>query len=287
MTESLNNMLKVILTRGIPGCGKTTWAKEEMTTHPGAYKRVNKDDLRAMLDDGRWSRENEKFVLALRDYIILEALKAGKSVIVDDTNLHVKHLAHIGQLVKDRAEVQLKDFTEVSVDECIKRDLKRPNSVGSKVIRQMHNQFLAVPLVKYFAGEDKDWIVICDLDGTMALLNGRNPYDASTCEQDLLNEPVAMVLRSLKKPIIFMSGREEKYREPTQRWLAKHDFLTYDLYMRMTGDKRRDSIVKEELFNEYVRGKYNVTLVLDDRNQVVSLWRSLGLTCLQVSDGDF
>jgi hypothetical protein len=57
--------------------------------------------------------------------------------------------------------------------------------------------------------------------------------------------------------------------------------------MRETGDRRKDSIIKKEIFDRHIRDVYNIEFVLDDRNQVVELWRSLGLTCLQVADGDF
>jgi len=57
--------------------------------------------------------------------------------------------------------------------------------------------------------------------------------------------------------------------------------------MRKTGDSRKDSIVKREIFEEHIKGKYRIQFVLDDRNQVVEMWRQLGLTCLQVAEGDF
>jgi hypothetical protein len=58
--------------------------------------------------------------------------------------------------------------------------------------------------------------------------------------------------------------------------------------MRKTGDRRADNIVKRELFEARVRNKYNIDFVLDDRNQVVDMWRNeLKLTCLQVAEGDF
>ena len=58
------------------------------------------------------------------------------------------------------------------------------------------------------------------------------------------------------------------------------------LVMRKTGDYRKDSIVKREMFEEHIEGKYNVLFVLDDRNQVVDMWRKeLGLTCLQCNYG--
>jgi hypothetical protein len=57
--------------------------------------------------------------------------------------------------------------------------------------------------------------------------------------------------------------------------------------MRKTGDSRKDSVVKDELYQEYVAGKYNVFLVLDDRSSVVEFWRSKGFPCWQVNPGDF
>jgi hypothetical protein len=57
--------------------------------------------------------------------------------------------------------------------------------------------------------------------------------------------------------------------------------------MRKEGDVRKDAIVKGEIYEKNINGKYNVLFVLDDRNQMVEMWRGLGLTCLQVADGDF
>jgi hypothetical protein len=87
--------------------------------------------------------------------------------------------------------------------------------------------------------------------------------------------------------VIFTSGRDERYRTQTETFLSKHNIKYFGLHMRKTGDMRRDSIVKNEMFDEHIRGKFNIDFVLDDRNQVVDLWRSLGLVCLQVAEGDF
>ena len=58
--------------------------------------------------------------------------------------------------------------------------------------------------------------------------------------------------------------------------------------MRATGDVRKDWIVKKELYKAHVKGQYFINFILDDRNQVVDLWRlDLGLPCLQVNYGDF
>jgi hypothetical protein len=141
--------------------------------------------------------------------------------------------------------------------------------------------------------------IICDLDGCLALLNGRDPFKAETCDQDLLNEPVASVVRwaydsGLK--IIFLSGRQAKHSEPTIKFLEKYGFYAKDgehipgyfLHMRTTGDFRKDSIIKRELYEKYVLGKYDVLFILDDRKQVVDMWRlAYGLTVFQVAEGKF
>lgn len=57
--------------------------------------------------------------------------------------------------------------------------------------------------------------------------------------------------------------------------------------MRPAGDKRRDDIIKAEIFDQHIRGHHNILLVLDDRDSVVKMWRSMGLTCLQVAEGNF
>lgn len=138
--------------------------------------------------------------------------------------------------------------------------------------------------------KDLPTAVICDLDGTLALLNGRNPYDSGKCGKDLLNGDVHEILVRLGLPVIFMSGREERFRPQTVKWLnvfAGAELAKAALYMRPTRDKRKDSIVKQELYEAHVKGKFRVLAVFDDRNQVVEMWRSIGLTCCQVAPGDF
>jgi predicted kinase len=282
---------RVVILKGLPGCGKTTWAKEQIEKQPGRYKRISKDDLRAMMDNGHWSKGNEKFILEARNLLILGALQEGYHVLVDDTNLHSRHEQAIRELVKGLAVVEIKDFTDVPLDVCIERDKKRPNYVGEDTIRKMHRDFLkpAPAQAPAYVWGLPD-AVICDLDGTLALMNGRNPYDASTCEEDLLNEPIADIVRwqyDDAETVLLVSGRSEKHREPTERWLKKHAIKYHHLFMRKEGDNRRDYIIKQEIYEQEIAGKYNILFVLDDRKQVVQVWRSYGLTCLQVAEGDY
>lgn len=137
---------------------------------------------------------------------------------------------------------------------------------------------------------DKFPAIICDLDGTLALLNGRSPYDASGCLDDILNEPIAHIVRTyadIGMKVLLCSGRDAKYRKLTEAFLQRHA-IPYDaLFMRRTRDFRKDAVMKTEVYNAEIRDKYDVLFVLDDRDQVVKMWRGLGLTCLQVAPGDF
>jgi len=292
-------MKKIIICKGLPASGKSTFAKELVKENKGSYKRINKDDLRAMLDVGLHSKSNEKFVLKTRNWLILESLRCGKHVIIDDTNLAEKHERAIRLLAAEYKEetgqeikVEMK-FFDVPLEECIKRDLNRLNSVGAEVIRRMHGQYLEEKEVQKFALQDDTLpkALICDLDGTLALMNGRNPFDASKCEEDLLNKPVADIVKRYKElgfSILLLSGRQDTYKEETKRWLEKYEIEFDMLLMRSAKDSRKDSIVKREFYEGEIKDNYYVEFVLDDRNQVVDLWRKdIGLTCLQVNYGDF
>src|SRR4051812_31520206 len=134
--------------KGLPASGKTTWAKNLMAQYPGKIKRISKDDLRDMLDNGQYSSENEKHILTARNSLIIMALTSGFDIVIDDTNLHPKHEAEIRKIVAPtRAEVIIQDLTHVSPEECIKQDKCRPNYVGEDVIWRQYYSFLYKPPV--------------------------------------------------------------------------------------------------------------------------------------------
>jgi predicted kinase len=294
-------MPKIIMTVGLPASGKSTWAKEQVAKSHGKIKRVNKDDLRALLDAGTWSRDREKFVLKIRDAVIRESMAQGLDIIVDDTNLAPKHINHIKQMVEQHNSigtipffeytVEVNDsFLEVPYKTCVKRDLARPNSVGEKVIRQMYIQFV-LKVEKLEQNKDLPHAIICDLDGTLALFGNKNPYDRDF-ENDVVNKQVRDVLdmfvhESFSSPhIIFLSGRSDKYKEITEKWISSKaglPFIAWELHMRKEGDSRSDVIVKKELFDEFVRDKYYVDFVIDDRLQILDLWHSMGLFTFNVN----
>ena len=279
-------MKTLYMTKGLPASGKTTAAKALVATQPGT-KRVNKDDLRAMIDGGKWSRFSEGFVLEVRDHIVQQALKAGNHIIVDDTNLAPIHEAALRGLAKGLdAKFEILDFTHVPPEECIERDLARPNSVGQKVILDMWERYLKpAPQTPPPIDPDLENAIIVDVDGTVAEMHDRGPYDWDLVGQDLPRKFVIEIIRAKWNPvasapaeIIFISGRDSICRKETEAWLAKHVGVGHTtLFMRPAGDTRRDSIVKREIYEREIKGKYNVVGIFDDRPQVIrECWQELG-----------
>lgn len=282
-------MKKLLMLKGLPGSGKSTYAKK--LVEESDYYRVNKDDLRAMVHNSRWGKERERFILRWRDQLVRDSLDAGKNVVVDDTNLAPKHEETLRQIAKDNRAIFEVRFFDTPVEVCIERDLKRPNSVGAKVIMDMYNQFLKpAPAQAPVIDPSLPFAVICDIDGTLAHMTNRGPYDTSKYLDDAKDDTVHFAFARLAEGAtrIICSGRSDEFREDTEKWLANHG-ITYDLLlMRPAKDVRKDSIIKRELYEDNIRGKYNVRLVLDDRNQVVDMWRDeLGLKVFQVAPGDF
>lgn len=290
---------KLVMLVGLPASGKSTKAKE-MCEKEG-YVRINKDDLRSMLFNS-YNQKKEKYIIKARNLLLESMLEAGKNVVVDDTNLNPVHEAYFKQVAKQYNVEFMRDdsFLQVPVEECIKRDLKRLNSVGERVIWDMYYKW-----VNPINAETKDYnpnlpyCVLCDIDGTLAHMEGRSPYDWNKVDTDKVDSAVAYILDSIKfmmntsnrngRPynnnrVILLSGRDSICREKTRDWLELND-IDYDrLYMRKEGDNRSDVIVKRELYEKHIKGKYNVLCVIDDRPVVCRSWRELGLKVLQVGN---
>ncbi len=286
-------MKTLYMTKGLPASGKSTWARE-MITRLKNVKRVNKDELRALLDDGKHSKSNEKFVLEVRDSIVIQALTAGLHVIVDDTNLATKHEARLRQIAQQTgAAFEVVDlFLDVDVDECVARDKKRPNYVGEDVIRGMYAQFLrpGPPEVD----SNKPWVIICDVDGTVMKMGERGPFDWHRVEEDeprldVWHAVVGVQANCRPRPYIaFVSGRSDECYAGTVRSLRSR-LMVEDpqVFMRPVGDNRNDAIVKREIYEQYIAPRFNVRAIFDDRPRVIRMWQSLGFAdrIFNVGDG--
>jgi hypothetical protein len=259
--------------------------------------------------------EIEKKITAMRNAALGVLLADGCDVIVDEMNLRAQYVRALMEIAqKNGATVEIIDFSHVSVDECIARDKERSDRerIGANVIQSTYDRYLAslngkplpLPTLRdpvqpktYEPPSNGIIAVMVDLDGTIALLD-RSPYDEASVSFDRPNTPVIATIRALydagHSPV-FMSGRTEGCRVDTERWIIKHMdwmFGAYGesrptLFMRAIGDRRPDDRVKLELFDRHVRDVYDVRMVFDDRDSVVKLWRSMGLSCMQVNYGDF
>lgn len=295
-------MPKIIMLKGLPASGKSTWAREQVRKSNGKTKRVNKDELREMIDGGQFSKENERKVLEARNLLIVNWLATGFDVIVDDTNLNPVHEGALKTLAPNSSDFEIRSF-DTPLEECIARDAKREKPVGEKVIRDMYNRYLKpwIPGVVSKTINPGDITVlhdprlpnaiICDIDGTLAHMDGRSPFEWSRVGEDKLDVEVHRIVEDSSNchgnKVILVSGREDICRAETEEWLRINGVGCDLLLMRKAGDNRKDFIVKKEIYDSCIKGYYNVMFVLDDRNQVVKMWREQGLKCLQVAEGDF
>jgi len=303
---------EITITRGLPASGKSHFAKQYVANRPNTY-RLNLDDTRSMLGFGAgselWSKEKEKVAVDLLISNLVQLVRQGSNVVVDNTHIHRDSMLRYKRaLAQTEVLFSLADFTSVPLELCLERNAARtgPDRVPEEVIRKMAktlqgqrgsgisgewlNEGRWVKPEPYVAKPGTQKAVICDIDGTLALMDGRGPYEFWRVEEDEINAPVAECVRlyaAAGYAILITSGRDSKYREHTKRWLAKFHVFYDELFMRPEGDTRNDAVVKVELFNRHIRDKYNVVMSLDDRARVVQAWRELGLSTWAVAPGDF
>lgn len=300
--------MRLIVLRGLPASGKSTRALELAQR---GYVRVCRDDLRMMLT-GTYSgltQAQEGQVTVAEEATVRAALKAGESVVVDAMHLRPRYVRKWAKVALEYgAEFHILDAPHITIEESVGRNAGRRamgmRHVPTEAILDMRKYLgpndslqpvdlssLEQPTVrKYEPRLDKPSAIIVDIDGTLAHMNGRDPHDLRRVGEDLLDDEVAYVAELFWRDdvkVILLSGREDSAREDTVDWLNNHGVIYDELHMRPAADKRKDSIVKAELFDAHVRDRFNVLFVLDDRDQVVETWRAMGLKCFQVAEGNF
>lgn len=280
--------LKLYWLKGLPASGKSTYAKELVANSNCMIRRVNKDDLRNMIG-GNFSKASEKLVVNLQLATIKSMFQQGFSVVCDNTNFNPVHLENVKKMIE--AESFAVEIIEMLFDlpivQCIERDAKRgAASVGKEVIYRMYDQYLRK---ENPSCQTADKYFIFDIDGTLTISGGRGPYDLTKVKGDKINPPVVEIYKALRNAgykTIICTGRDGSCEQLTKEWLEEKG-LVYEIFlMRPAGDNRKDSIVKEEMFNT-IKDKVNVVGVFDDREQVVEMWRTIGLPCFQVDWGMF
>lgn len=302
----------LIILIGVPGSGKTTLAYKMLKEDANSV-RVNRDDIRKMIK-GSYSPDEvfETLVSSLQDAAIAGSLKKKYTVILDNTNCRPKY---IRELIVKYGKISKVTLEFVGVDLTLKqlyerndiRDKPVPADVIEKMfkglaivlkakkelnqlIEDMSAETILNEQTQNGQNENLPKCVLVDIDGTVAhMYDKRGPFEWNKVGGDEPDDNILDVVRALSKSykVIFMSGRDSICRELTIGWLQTYYGADFELFMRPVEDYRKDSVVKTELYEKHIKGKYYVECVLDDRRQVVIMWRELGLKCLQVQDGDF
>jgi predicted kinase len=312
---------KLIIMIGVPGSGKTTWAKQYLEEHKNdefKWVRVSRDDIRMMCFNVEFDTANEVTVTQIEDKLVRLALEEGKNVLIDATHINRKSRNKWHKLALDIGGINVieKGF-KIDLETCLERNRNRDRKVPEVIIRNMHERLQKSKFEEWKETIYPEYVVetsiynkklsdaiICDLDGTICDNSWRNVYNTALCEQDrpigeiidLINLESGIFLEDdnrecLQAKILFVTARSEIYREKTNKWLMKHVSLTrgsnFDLLMRPDCDKRHATIIKRELYEQHVKGKYNVKYTLDDNPAICRMWRRLGLKTLQLSDVEF
>lgn len=301
---------KLILTRGIPGSGKSTWAKAWVAEDPEHRVRLNWDDMRNMMGP-YWVPSREP----INKHMLWAGLNMAAyctrpyDIVIDNMNLNPKDWKQYEEWIttynqsmnSDETNTQyvleFKDFF-ISLDECIRRDTMRANPIGEKTIKDIwrrYKHFIQTSEVERLVENlrpytNKPKCVIVDMDSTMCFNVTKRPwYGEGAAEgmiNDVPNQGVVDLVKALQNtyPIIVVTGRDTSQAKVTKQWLANHGIAPEEFYFRTEGDYRKGVEVKTELINQ-VLDKYDIVTVFEDCEPIVKAFRAMGLTVLQPNNG--
>lgn len=289
--------MKAIITVGVSASGKSTFAKELVQQ---GWQDINRDDIRFNLFCNgvqdwnlyKFTKERETRVTLEQEIMLDGAWMLEMNVIISDTNINdktrnfwIKRLTDLGY------DVEVK-YLDIDLMEALQRDAKRPNGVGYEVITDQYARYMKL---RHGADYHKHrqglkHCVIVDVDNTVADMGDmRTPFEWHKVS---LDKPIQHIidivkdLRSSGKDVVFVSGRDSVCLQDTKDWLENNlGFNDFYLFMRESGDFRKDSIVKKELFYKFIDNNFNVDFVIDDRPCVLRTWLyEVGLKVISVGN---
>jgi predicted kinase len=311
--------MRVIFTVGVSASGKSTWTESFIKSNPG-FIEINRDNTRKAIYKEKtgetftwaaWKPKWEKEVNEIQDFQIASAIRNQTSIIISDTNLNIKKLsAKIEMFESNGYDVDLLPFP-ISFDEAVQRDTDRLNGVGAFVIRKQwkdwvefsNNTELSQHLIgsagmfpQHYHTLTKTDCLVFDIDGTIAHMNNRSPFDWGAVRNDTPDPIMVFLISSWliqnSNKVVFLSGRDSVCQQETMAWISKHfNNVRFGvacpnaiLLMRPEGSTEKDTSVKKDLLLRHVDSVYNVLAVFDDRPSVVRMWHDMGLKVWSTGD---
>lgn len=305
---------QVLILVGIPASGKSRFAENYKFEDNRPVSIIERDILREELfnctrSEYKFTKAREKEVTRVRDLYLEERLQFGHNVIIADTNINTKTRINLKAKLIEIATQHSLDFdvSEVTLNvplaTCMKRNRKRQHTVPDSVLIRMQRDLrkLQGKYVHNIKNPDRlPECVLVDIDGTVANHKGiRHPYEWDKVYLDRRRDLIANYVERLLQDymanygrtpkVIFMSGRDSRCAHLTVNWLIDNiscvSSNTVELYMRSYNDNRPDTEIKEELFDNYIKGRYHVTHIIDDRQCMVQHWQSMGFDVFDVGNG--
>lgn len=297
--------------RGFVCSGKSTRARE-IAEETGAAV-VNRDLLRLQLLGSYWTgdQDDEWRVTVAEEAQVLALMQADVPVIVDATHLMPSYLRKWARWATRYGWDFAVEDVKTPMDVCLER-LRRRNLESDRIIEAsvLFNQAKRYPINRWPVIEKRKFdpvpvernnalpkAIIVDIDGTLAEKCDRSPYDYSRVSEDTVYEDIAYLVDVFKGNgfhVLIVSGRDGTCRNQTFQWLDDNDIPVDALFMRDTegdvdefGGKLPDFEVKYRLFNWHIRNNWDVQYVIDDRRQVIDMWRGIGLRVLDVAGNEF
>lgn len=311
-------MSEIIVTRGVPASGKSTWAESWVAEDPENRLRVNLDDLRMEMygsfvlfaREGVIDKNKENAVYREAMKRVLNGVLGGKKVVYDATNLGMRNYnafteakIEYKKLTGEELKLSVRDFP-ITYQEALERNSSRDRVVPEEVMKNMFRklgpkgEFRHIDgtyEVRPFRKPSKRELAICfDMDGTLVdvrdvryFVNGPkgSPRDFDSFHRFSLHSPAnRLVVEELLEAhnrgykIVITTAREEQYREITQKWLDDNNVPYDNIFMRKAKDYRVDYEVKKEMLHELVLPHYDVVRCVDDNPQAIKAWVENGLS---------
>lgn len=296
---------RVTVLRGLPGSGKSTAALAIQKLYPEEVLRINNDDISRLLLGASYlskTADTHSLLANLRRAMLIEGLQRPtvRLIIIDNTNLVSETVAEVEALaVAFGAEFIVEDeFLKVSVEECIKRDSQRSESVGKDVILRMSRRAKTLtpwtsfrPVLKSKNNEQTPVCFIIDLDPILRWLRNASVSDWMRIYKEKLPSPAIELAKAIKSSgaeVIGVTSLSEKHFAEASVWSNVHVFPGIKLFMKEYDNDGRSAMSKYLAYDKHIKPHYNVAGVIGEKSELVHVWKNIAqLPTFEVSFGDF